>query len=313
MPFLSRMRWVCALAGAVCAYGQSAVHTAHMEVLYGKPYVDVLVNGKGPFRFVVDTGTGADAIVTPALVDQLGLREVGRARLTDPSKQADQRSPMVEMERLQVAGADFAQVAAVNHTLPGEDDACMGLLGFTLFREYLLTLDYAHHTLILKRGELKPDGERSVLPFLMPDGVPLVALTVAGERMEAQLDSGGMGLTVPETVARRLKFAAGPVPFSNAESVATRFELKVGRLSGDVLLGRYVFERPVVEVHPAFPMVNLGAEPMDQFTVTFDQARQLVRLDARKTRLHLDVLPARLRLQLAPPEKPPDPRQAPVG
>jgi hypothetical protein len=310
MPFLSRMGWVGVL---VLAGGCASAQTAHMEVLYGKPYVDVLVNGQGPFRFVVDTGTGADAIVTPALAERLALPAVGKARLMDPSRQGDQRAPMVALERLQVAGVEFAQVAAVNHALPGEDDNCMGLLGFTLFREYLLTLDYANQKLTLERGALEPDGGQSVLPFRMPDGVPIVVLTVAGEQMEAQLDSGGMGLTLPETVAVRLKFVSDPVLFSNAESVATRFQLKVGRLGGDVLLGRYVFERPVVEVHPAFPLVNLGAEPMGQFAVTFDQARLLVRLEAKQTRLRLDELPSRLRLLLAPPVKPEEPKLVPVG
>lgn len=310
MPFLSRMRWVLVLALAV---GSAAAQTTQMEILYGKPYVDVQVNGQGPFRFVVDTGTGADAIVTPALVDRLALHTVGKTRLTDPSKQGEQRAPMVELERLQVAGVDFAQVAAVNHKLPGEDDTCMGLLGFTLFRQYLLTLDYPNHMMMLEHGALEPDGEQSVLPFRMPDGVPIVALTVGGEPMEAQLDSGGMGLTLPETVALRQKFVTDPVLFSNGESVATRFQLKVGRLSGEVLLGRYVFERPVVEVHPAFPLANLGAEPMGQFAVTFDQARMLVRLDARQTRLRLDELPSRLRLLLAPPERPDEQKLVPVG
>ena len=40
---------------------QTIEHSQNMEELYGKPYVMVTINGRGPFRFVIDTGTGADA------------------------------------------------------------------------------------------------------------------------------------------------------------------------------------------------------------------------------------------------------------
>ena len=44
-----------------------------MTARFGKPYVMVTVNGKGPYRFVIDTGTGAEAFVTPELADELKL------------------------------------------------------------------------------------------------------------------------------------------------------------------------------------------------------------------------------------------------
>ena len=50
---------------------QTGPHSAPMEVLHGKPYVMVRINGKGPFRFILDTGTGGDAIVTPELATLL--------------------------------------------------------------------------------------------------------------------------------------------------------------------------------------------------------------------------------------------------
>jgi len=34
---------------------QAPVHSAPMIERYGKPYVMVTINGKGPYRFVIDT------------------------------------------------------------------------------------------------------------------------------------------------------------------------------------------------------------------------------------------------------------------
>jgi len=220
---------------------QETVHTAQMDVVHGKPYVMVKVNGKGPFRFVIDTGTGGQALVTPALADALGLPSAGQAHLNDPSGQGGKSVPMVLMDRLVVAGVDFRGVRAVRHAVNGEDGSCDGVLGFTLFREYLLTLDYPNRRMMLEVGALTPDGEKSVLPIRMPDGVPIAAMLIGKLRIDALVDSGGDGLSLPEGLVSRLKFAVDPVAFAAGQSFSTRFEIKAAKLAGDVRLGAYTF------------------------------------------------------------------------
>ena len=315
MPSLKRFASICAflLVALVLAYPQSPVHTVHMDVVHGKPYVMVMVNGKGPFRFVVDTGTGGQALITPALADQLQLPVLGQARLIDPSGQGRQRSQILFIQSLNLGSVEFTDVKAIRHSLAGEDETCMGLLGFTLFRDYLLTLDFPNHSLSLAQGALSSDGDKSVLPFRMPDGVPLVPLRIGNERVEAQLDSGGIGLALPEHLASQLKFTSTPVVYANGESLATRFQLKAGRLGTDVHIGRYTFAQPLVEIHPAFPRVNLGACPMQHFAITFDQKNLLVRFDSEHEILHLDSMPTTLRMENAPAPKAPDLALIPVG
>jgi predicted aspartyl protease len=284
-----------------------------MDVVHGKPYVMVTVNGKGPFRFVVDTGTGGQAIISPMLADQLELPVAGQARLVDPSGQGEQRAQILFIQSLNVAGVEFAGIKAIRHKLSGEEDPCMGLLGFTLFRDYLLTLDYPNRNMILVRGALSSDGERFVLPFRMPDGVPIAPLRINGMRVDAQIDSGGSGLTLPEQLASQLKFASPPAVYANAESLSTRFQLKEGRLGADIHVGRYTFASPLVEIHPAFPLVNMGASPMQNFAITFDQNKLLMRLESAHKLLHLDSIPTAVRLQNSPAPKQPDLSLIPVG
>jgi predicted aspartyl protease len=287
--------------------------TIHMDVVHGKPYVMVMVNGKGPFRFVVDTGTGGEALITPALADQLQLPVLGQARLVDPSGQGGRHSQILSIQSLNLGTVEFTDVKAIRHSLAGEDETCMGLLGFTLFRDYLLTLDFPNHSLTLAQGALSSDGNQSVLSFRMPDGVPLVPLRIGNEQVEAQLDSGGLGLTLPEHLASQLKFASTPVVYANGESLATRFQLKEAKLGTDIHIGRYTFAQPLVEIHPAFPLVNLGACPMQHFAITFDQKNLLVRFDSDHEILHLDSTPTTMRMQSTPAPKPPDLALVPVG
>ena len=311
-------RFICATLISVAfaplwSLAQNHEHFARLDVSHGKPFVMVTLNGKGPFRFVIDTGTGGEAFVSKELASQLTLPQIGQMRLSDPSGKGSRRVPMVTIQSLQLAGVEFTGVKAAVHDLSDEDGLCQGLLGFVLFRQYLLTLDYPNRRMELSSGELTRDGDRSVLPFRMPDGIPLVSLDIGGTRIEAQLDSGGAGLSVPEEFASRLKFSSNPASFSNAQSLSTRFQVKAGQLASDVHFGAYTFQHPFVEINPAFPLANFGACPLQSFAVTFDQKNTLVRFQSSRQILHLSATPEPMRLENAAHDKPPDVGLVPVG
>ena len=316
MSLPARINGICALVlvlTAACAAAIPATQSTRMEVIQGKPYVMVTVNERGPFRFLIDTGTGGEAMVTSELADELNLPVVGHAQLTDPSGQGHQRTNIVQIHTLSVAGVTFTATKAIVHRLSGEDNACQGLLGFPIFRDYLFTLDYPNQRMTLAAGALTADGESSVLPFRMPDGVPIAPLRIGGLRVDAQFDSGGTGLSLPHHLATRLKFASDPVAFGSGESLSTRFQIKAGKLNANVRLGRYTFKQPFVEIHSAFPLVNFGSCPMEKFAITFDQVHLLVRLESNQKTLHLAATPTNLRLENAPILKPPAPALVPIG
>jgi hypothetical protein len=276
------------------------VHSAVMEVIHGKPYVMVTINGKGPFRFIVDTGTGGDAIITSEIAAQLDLPAAGEARLSDPTGQGGQAAPLRRIDTLGIAGVEFYAVKAIEHSLPASEGPCQGMLGFTLFREFLLTLDYVNGRLILDHGELQPDGEKSVLSFRMPEGVPIARLTIGSHEVDAQIDSGGAGLSLPQHLVSQLRLRESPTLFASGQSLSTRFQIKVAKLADDVRLGDITLDQPWVEINPAFPLANFGSCPMQHFIITFDQGNHLVRLDGPRKRITLGVTPAPLRLDFRP-------------
>src|SRR5580658_7218207 len=128
---------VLAAAASTASIALNSSLTAPLELTHGKPFVTVMVNGKGPFRFVIDTGTGAEAFVSSELADTLNLPVVGQVHLSDPSKQGGQRAPIVLIQSLEVAGVIFTAGRATRHALSAAEGNCDGLLGFELFRDYL--------------------------------------------------------------------------------------------------------------------------------------------------------------------------------
>ena len=284
-----------------------------MELIHDKPYVSVMVNGHGPYRFLVDTGTGTQALVSPEVVRELAMPVVGHARLTDPTGQGKQRSEIVWIESLKVGDMEFKDVQAVRHRLFREELNCQGVLGFTLFKDYLLTLDYPGRRMILTSGMLSQDAGGSLLPFRLVGDVPIAPLHIDGLSVDAQIDTGGSGLSLPEQVAARVKFQSTPVEFGTVESLATRFYIKAARLRQDVRMGRYAFRDAFVEINSAFPVVNVGSTPLSNFMITFDQKRLLIRVYGRQRVMHLNASPLPLQMGIEPQRQVSDAKLVPVG
>jgi len=316
MPFLARTGGSIAIllaAAALTLSAQANIDSIPMEVVHGKPYVMVYVNGRGPFRFLIDTGTGGQALISNELAERLELPKLGFARLNDPSGQGGKKAPIVLIDSLYVGRVGFTTVKAIQHMLSSQEGTCEGVLGFTLFRDYLLTLDYPNRRMLLGSGALEPNESDGVLPFRMPEGVPIAPLLIGDLRIEAQIDSGGTGLSLPERVSRKLKFVSDPAVLGTGHSLSTRFEVKAGRLAANIQLGNYTFDKPFIEINPAFPLANFGSCPLQNFAVTLDQKSKLMRLEARQKVLHLAIIPTALRLKNESSQKPLAPDLVPVG
>src|SRR5574338_346460 len=106
----------------------------------GRLVAPVMVNGHGPYSFIIDTGANRSAIST-ALAGELGLTANG----TGPVHTVDDVAiaPMVDVASIQYAGVSFGATLAPMITGPvlaGQD----GLLGVDGMRGRRLILDFQH-------------------------------------------------------------------------------------------------------------------------------------------------------------------------
>lgn len=262
-----------------CSAAQAIPHSAHFDLTQGIPIVQVRIDGQGPFAFVVDTGTNCAAIVSPRLVKRLALRAQGHANITDLGGQVTHTLDTVELKTLAVAGTEVDSVRAVVTDLPDGDSVLDGILGFGLFRDKLLTLDYPRRRMILEDGNLPADAA-NVLAMRLPRGIPLVKIAIAGKNVEAGIDSGGLGMSIPTAMAATVPLASSVETAAYGRTQVSGFELSGAVLSGAVELAGFRFERPWVEVNPVFGVANVGSGALRDFVVTFDQKNKLVRFVA---------------------------------
>jgi predicted aspartyl protease len=285
---MGKLRWgflfwfTAGLCQLQAAPGPSCSIPLHLR--RGVPFVDVMVQGHGPYRFAVDTGTSAEAMASPRLAKDLGLALEGRTWLLGLTGTARSAVDQVRLDSLEVEGYSFHSVRAMVHEPVAGLGSYDGVLGFSLFRNRLLTLDFPRRCMGLRTGVLDA-GDPDVLSFAMPRNVPVVALTIDGRSVPVQIDSGGGGINLPLNAASRVQFARKSEVQVKIETQVNTVYVRGGVLKGELGLGEHVFRQPFVEISETAPVGNLGAASLQDFVLTFDQANRLVRLQAR-SRIH---------------------------
>jgi hypothetical protein len=253
--------------------------TIPLQIERGMPFVQVMVNGKGPFTFGIDTGTGGDALVSPELAERLQLPKAGEMQVGDPSGKNPQTRRVFQIASLKIAGVEFKNIEAVSHSAqPIPDVSTDGILGFNLFQDYLLTIDYSRSQLLLRKGALTPSA--NVVPFTILNGVPQIELNISGRKLAAHLDTRGQGFSIPAGFAQSLKFSGDPIVVGRGRTVSNEFEIKGAQLADDIEIAGFKLQRPFVVLNPVFEVGNIGSVVLRHFTITFDQNAKLVRFES---------------------------------
>ena len=247
------------------------------------PAVEVMVNGKGPFLFAIDTGAAGSARIDAALAERLGLAKVGEARGGDPSGRNAVTMPVVAVASVELGGARFEDLHAAARdmkAMPPMPDGSVadGILGFGLFADCLLTLDYPGAAVRLERGEVAASDPAAVA-FTLDRGVPTIDVAVAGRAFAAHVDSGFRGgISLPEAEAARLPLSGPLAVAGRAQTVSNTFEVKAAPLDGDAAVGPIALRRPTVEFQPVFSTANVGAKVLGDLVLTFDQRNRRLRM-----------------------------------
>src|SRR5437660_1574309 len=273
------------LVGATSATAQtSTVAAAPMKFRGLMPVIEVKLNGQGPFALAIDTGAGMQADIDTTVAAKLRLQASGRALNGDPSGENDRQVDVAQIESLTFGDAEFRNVTAVvrpqriTRDYPDVD----GILGFALFTEYLLTLDYPAMQVRLSRGALPTANGGDILNFEIENRIPVIELAIGKLRVRAHVDSGNFvaGFILPEEIVEQLQLLSQPVTVGHARSVSNQIELKQVQLRDTIRIGRFDFRQPAI-TFPALSDTNVGFKVLRDFALTFDQKNRRMKLERK--------------------------------
>lgn len=280
LPSVFRMILVAAIAigGARGADPPSQPVVVPLHETEGHPSIDLRLDGKGPFRLLLDTGSGAGLIVDRELAAELGLRSTGTRRIGDPNSPEAIEAQSVTVPRVELGGLTLKNVEAISWKREARlaADGPRGVVGLGLFGSRLVTLDRG--TLVVEAGALPPADGTSVLAASFQEGIPSLTISVAGVAFRAHLDSGSTGfIGLPLAAAEKLPLEAPPVRVGRARTASGDYSVSEARLRGSVRLGGIVIDRPKLRFVD-LPVANIGFDLLRSLVVTIDRKHARVRL-----------------------------------
>ncbi len=254
------------------------VSRIEMDVSLRRVIVSGTINGKGPFKVLVDT-TATRFTIDDDVAKEIGLKAVDIPRLDDlPRPMLPGTAVRIDTLGLgQVVFHGFNALTADLDILAGGFRRYDAAVPFTMFRDCLLTLDYPNRTLILEQGELPTLDGNDILPFTDSRGCPAL-----------NLDSGPFAGSICISTKSKHAFTMQSSTFGDPKSGTIQANKKkkgrrhVADFDTDtpisfapIQLGRHeLLGLPIsyTEERPSF-----GYELLKMFTLTFDQKNHRVR------------------------------------
>lgn len=200
---LARSRWAIFLALLLCCNAQARTSVEFpagaqsIEVPFSLAsehiYVDVEINGKGPFHFIFDTG--AVNILTPWTAKQLSLAVDGKVEANGTGGVQD--AGETKVESTSIAGVTLHDQRFYIVDLPSADTVGKrvdGLIGYGWLSEIPTRIDYAASKLTFHQTkEFRYQGPARATPLFFRGTRPQIDASVDGITGRFTVDTGSSG------------------------------------------------------------------------------------------------------------------------
>lgn len=253
-----------------------AVLSVPFRIVDGRIYVDVRINGKGPFRFAVDTGASGMGRADASLVSTLNLPVTGSAETSDAVATA--RVETVQLASIELGGLVRRDIQVMTRDYSGRmspEAAFAGILGREFFADGLLVIDYPAQRLTFTRGPGLARGEPGVLAYARAFRVPV---TIGAIATEGNLDTGAnVSFVLPKSLFDRV---GGGAIMAASDGKLTNTTVKTGSatLHGPFRIGAASLADVAVRVSDKYPELLVGAHALRHFALLIDQRSSSVAL-----------------------------------
>lgn len=234
----------------------------------------------GPYHFLIDTGASV-TLVSPELAGRYGtkdpLAEAALVRVRSSQGETAMLSSTT-LRRLELGGAEFENVPALVYDCTEFTShfgvKIDGILGFPLFRETLLTLDYPHSRVLLEPRSSAPLLPGVTIGFNNDRRTPIIPVRIGDQSFVALIDSGSDAALSLNPIGLQPDFSIQPRAGVTIATLSGDREQRIGRVAKPLYIGDYAVDSPVTDLTE--DLSSIGGGILKNFTVTFDQERNRV-------------------------------------
>jgi hypothetical protein len=261
--------------------------TIPITVVNNHIYLHVMLDGKGPYTFVFDTG--GTYILTPEVAAALHATATGTAQVQGVGA-ASQAVQFAHVKQLQIGDATIANqdflVLPIGQSFGvAEGFPIDGMIGYDIPARFLTTVDYAARTMTLAMpASVTPRG--SAVPFYFDGTIPKVEVNVNGIDVEADLDTGNRAafdlyspfVAAHPKIAQAETTGVGVLGFGVGGPLYGRLgrvNLRIGAFSLDNVVTGFSTQTTGATADPFTP-ANVGGGLWNRFTLTLDYPGQRI-------------------------------------
>jgi len=246
----------------------SMVAATPFEMNQGRPIVQLMIDGKGPFPFILDTGASG-IIVSDTLAGELGLTPTGKVETGSPIGEEPILVDQTSLASISLAGVERTNVEALIIPLPLDE---VGVIGPAVFAdEGRFQIDFAKGE-VQVGGAVSDAADINWIPFGSSAPLLDVPVRIGDVEIMAHLDTGAPGaLAVPQKWADQLPLL-GPVQVvGKARTVDREFEIRAAPTDAIARFGNA--ELPLRDLmFFDVDIANLGSDAMHGLTIEYDFA-----------------------------------------
>lgn len=268
----------------------------------GQSRIDVFINGKGPFSFLLDTG--GTLTMTRAAAEAAGLNLSGAGHDTGIAGFAiATQFSRIEDLRLGAAHLRNQYVAVSDSAAGGADPKNAGVIGYEVLSRFTTTFDFPKRTVSLSVAPYKatPD-DPPASPMTLDHSIPVVSGTMGGVADFFWIDTGFNGALIvnrtfsvahPAAVPKRLFDTGGSLNGAGGGG-----SVKLGRIP-TVTIGGTTFS-DAIGIFSSFDKgpntdsefaADVGDALLGSCVVTFDYKARRVRIKQLDLQARPDVAP----------------------
>ncbi len=172
--------------------GAQASTTIPFKLINNHMYIEVKLNGHGPYEMLFDTG-GSNSM-TPTLAHSLGLKLEG-AFQGRGAGDATLDVAVTSVDRIEIGDAFLNRQTFASAPLESFGDVegvpFMGIVGYEIFKRFVVRTDYqARQVTLIEPAGFVYHGSGVRVPFQLKDTIPIVPGDIDGIPGTFQLDTG---------------------------------------------------------------------------------------------------------------------------
>jgi predicted aspartyl protease len=232
-------------------------------------FVDVRINGQGPFRLLVDTGAGC-LVIAPRAAAAAGLKALSGVTVTAiGSSGKAQTGQVAVVDRFEAGGFRAEQLVAYLMQQTDADNferliAFDGLCGIGVFADVVLEMDFPHEQVTAVR----PGFEHYPVERAVPHDAGMVTVNLAGKSTRARVDTGFEGTFQLPLDEKALRYPRVQRDWEIV-SLGSVAKTETSQFDGDIALGPISWRNPPISVSDGHPLI--GTRALQLWKLVVDQ------------------------------------------